>query len=391
MYKEFTLIAFVLLVFNAACFAQNNFKEGYIIDAKGDTIRGQVDDRGDYRNSQLATFKASSDAQESKFLPTDIGSYKVGPKTYYATSIDDNGQPLPVFLELINDGSLRLFYWNDKADKVHFFVQKNDNTYELTNEQREVQQEGKTYRMFSRAYISLLNILTEDCGLSASGNLAFSLKAISNYVAKYNACKGDKAYVSDKPSHKALIKKSVYAGTNLSQVKTTGDARFKETNTKAGLSAGFGLHVNFPGINDKLYFDLLADYNQKGAEAEKEQINFNLHYINLAPGASYVYPKGKFRPVLGAGFVVGYLLNPASAYIRYKDGQETRLFYNPPSVDNEVKYEFGYEVRGGIKYELAPNKFLLLKVKYSATLIPFNFITNSYRNKMLSFQTGIEF
>lgn len=177
-------------------------------------------------------------------------------------------------------------------------------------------------------------------------------------------------------------------GMNSSQVETTGDAYFRKTGTRAGL----GLHMNFPNVNDKLHLDIVAEYNQKGAEAEKEQINFNLHYLNLAPGVSYVYPKGKLKPVIGAGFVGGYLLNKESAYIKKSsNGQESRIFYRPPHTDNEVTYEVGYEVKAGLKYELAAETLLIFRAKYAKTLIPFNFISNSYWNKVISFQVGLEF
>lgn len=90
--------------------------------------------------------------------------------------------------------------------------------------------------------------------------------------------------------------------------------------------------------------------------------------------------------------MAGYLLNKESAYIKKSsDGQESRIFYRPPHTDNEATFEVGYEARAGLKYELTTEMLLLLKVRYSKTLIPFGFISNAYMNEVISLQLGLEF
>ncbi len=390
MLRHFTFVAFLFLITSTASFAQSDFKAGYVVLLQGDTVSGFLDDRGDVRNAQRATFRASADAEKKSYLPTDITSYQVGSRIYRAAQVIDQGQPQAVFLELINDGNLRLLYWKDSKDKDHLYVQKAEaEPQELTNEKKKVKQNGKAYIFYARAYVNTLNALTADCGGPATESLRYNLKAIASYVGAYNTCKGGEAYSSAKPAVKASITKSVYAGLNHSEVVTAGNAKFSETNSRTGLNAGIGFHVNFP--NRKFHFDLLAEYNRKGAEAEKERINFDLHYLNVSPGIGYVYPKGRLKPMLGAGFVAGYLLNSkASAYTRTSYEKQIRLF-DSMTDNSEVAYEVGYEGRAGVKYALANDLQLLLKIRFARTLVPFSFRSSTYHNHVFSLQAGMEF
>ncbi|WP_187264085.1 outer membrane beta-barrel protein [Pontibacter beigongshangensis] len=389
MFKNFTVIAILLLITSGAGFAQSNFTKGYVVLAHGDTISGLVDDRGEFRNSQQITFKATGTSEEKQYQPADLISYQVGGHIYRSTQITHQGQPQTVFLELINDGHLRLFYWKDSKDKQYLYVQQDSALLELTNEKKTIKQNGKKYAFYAKGYVNTLNTVAGDCGEAATEDLKFNLKAIAAYVAAYNTCKGGVAYTSEKPSIRARITKSIYAGINQSSVATVGSARFSETNTRTGLNAGVGLHIGFP--NNKFFFDLLAEYNRKGAEAVAERINFDLHYLNISPGISYVYPKGKLRPMVGIGFTAGYLVSSKeSAYTRMRYEKQVRLFDNTVEND-EVPYEVGFEAKAGVKYALVNNLNLVLKARFSKTLIPFNFGSSIYYNHVASLQAGLEF
>jgi opacity protein-like surface antigen len=383
---------FVLtLLISTASLAQSNFKSGYIINPKGDTIQGLIDDRGDLRNAQRITFQKSANSEKAVLLPTDIEGYSVASKIYVANSVKFEEQATTVFLELINAGTLKLFRWQDPNDKTRFFVQKNTELYELTNDEVRTQEGGKTYSYRTKAYLGLLTSLTSDCGTMPTANFAFNLKAISGYVTKYNTCKGDAVYESSKTQNKTRLSKSVYGGINQTWVATSGTTRFNETTTETGITAGAGLHYSLS--SGKLFLDLLAEYNKKGAVAEKERITFDLHYINISPGISYVYPKGKLKPMLGAGFVAGYLLNKESAYTRMSYDRQIRLFHSSTtgSSDAEAVTEIGYQLRGGVKYALNDKLGLLLLMRYSKSMINFNFSSGIYSNELASVQVGIEF
>ncbi len=55
--------------------AQSNYKKGYVITNKNDTIRGFIDFRTDKMNSSLCKFKRSENDYEQKFHPGEINVY----------------------------------------------------------------------------------------------------------------------------------------------------------------------------------------------------------------------------------------------------------------------------------------------------------------------------
>lgn len=394
MHSKFTLFTIILSLGYSLSFAQSNYKSGYIIEASGDTIRGLLDDRSDLRNSHKVNFKASEKGTATEYLPTDLIGYKTGPKFYHSTQVTINEQPVQVFLELIVDGSLKLYFLKDAEDKMRYYVEKENKLHELTNDRVELNRDGRNFAYYNNAYIGILNTLTSDCSIKENTKLGFNLREISQQVSKYNECKGGISFSSEKPEKKILVTKSVTTGMNLSRVVTTGpDALFKGTSAKLNPSAGIGLHLNFPNINNNIFIDLVVEYNEKGgvAKSTKGDYEFDLQFINFNPGISYVYPKGKLRPTLSLGLISGYILNRESAFIRHKNDKIVRIFNTSPYTENEAKREIGYEAKAGLKYMLKNDNSIIMKVRYSESLIDFNFMTHSYYNEVISFQIGYEF
>ena len=62
--------------------AQTDFKSGYIIDLKGDTIFGQIDYRGDVLMSKVCKFKDDQD-KITEFAPNEIAAFRFTDSKYY--------------------------------------------------------------------------------------------------------------------------------------------------------------------------------------------------------------------------------------------------------------------------------------------------------------------
>lgn len=70
---KLTLSVGILLTFwSFAAFAQKNFKPGYMINTKGDTLRGFIDQKEWNLTPKTVLFKTSLSAEASVFSPTDI-------------------------------------------------------------------------------------------------------------------------------------------------------------------------------------------------------------------------------------------------------------------------------------------------------------------------------
>lgn len=395
MTRHIVCFLFLCLAVPFCSIAQNNFIDGYIVTIDGDTIYGFINDRGTIRNSKLIEFKDHMNSTPNKYLPKDITAFKIADKKYHSATLNYNDAAFDVFSELINDGKLKLFSWRDTQDKTHYYVKKDGKVYNLENDKTKVTRDSNLDNHSSKAYIDVLSSLTADCPVKISSKLPFTLNSISKVVNKYNECNGSNTFNPATAGDGTIVIKSVYVGVNKSDVLTTGpNAKFSNATPRFGPSIGVGLNVNFFEFNENLFVDLAAEYNQKGAIAEKEKIDFNLHYLNTSFGLSYLYPKGKIRPFVGSGFIVGFLLNSETAYTIEENGKRSKLFgYSPtmPVNGNTVKYEVGFELKAGVKFQVLADKTALIKVRYSRSVMPFDFASQGYYNEVMSLQLGYEF
>ena len=391
---------FLLFIFlGNFVFGQTNFKEGYIVGNNQDTIYGLLDDRSQAKNSKLIRFKPSPDDEIARYSPDELEGYKIGKQIYLSRNLLDRSVSFEdlssnAFVQLINDGAVKFYTWKDKSLDELFFIEKYGKVYLLKNEMKRVNLRDRVYMKESNEYKMDLRKLTSDCPRELSAeNVGFTKKSISNYITEYNNCMSTDNYTSPVVNKKMQLKKTILIGGGISNVNVSGSlAEFSESDSKIVPAVGLGLHADLPMVHKSILFDLFIEYQQKGAEATDNTVSFDLHYINLTPGISYNYPKGRVKPFLGGGFVIGKLLNVTSAYTKLNDaGQSVRIFNRPNFRNNEVGYELGFQLRGGLAYVLGNGNSLLLNVKYSYTEIPFNLPYESYQNTNWILQLGYRF
>lgn len=120
-----------LLLLFAACYAtaQVNLREGYVITLQGDTLKGSVDYRSDYRNSKQCIFIANGSDKYTTFLPGEIHSYRfVDNGRYYISKtvqIGNEGERT-VFLEYLVRGEMSLYFLSSTTSADMFFFENKD-------------------------------------------------------------------------------------------------------------------------------------------------------------------------------------------------------------------------------------------------------------------------
>ncbi len=134
---KFYLFLFLFPLFSSA---QSNYKPGYVVTAKGDTVHGFIDYQGWDSNPTSINFKtAVSDRNEQKFTLNDIGFFSVDGLAAYqkmAVSIsmdetnithlgagrDTSSRNAVVFLQLLQKGkNLSLYSYRDDI-KIRFYL-----------------------------------------------------------------------------------------------------------------------------------------------------------------------------------------------------------------------------------------------------------------------------
>jgi hypothetical protein len=113
------LILLGLLLATEILSAQTDFRPGYIIEATGDTIYGQIDYRGDLLMSRLCRFKGDDNIIK-RYSPNDIIAFRFFDSKYYVTrEINSN----KVFMEYLIKGIVNIYYTRDE-NGAHYFIDK---------------------------------------------------------------------------------------------------------------------------------------------------------------------------------------------------------------------------------------------------------------------------
>lgn len=140
---------FSILLFPFFSAAQNNYKPGYMVTLKGDTLRGIINCKTGYRNPVQFTFKDSLNSSRVRtFTAGTARAFAITGDEIYKSFVVDISQdkldvgsastPLrpvkdTVFLNLIDSGRyVTLYRYADKIKERFFVNEKNTNPVELT-------------------------------------------------------------------------------------------------------------------------------------------------------------------------------------------------------------------------------------------------------------------
>ena len=132
------LLSAVLLP--ALSYAQSNYKPGYVVDLKNDTLKGFIDYREWNSDPDIIDFKtALTDKTSKKFRPTDISYFNItgldayqqysGPismdvteKDHLGYSRDTTYQTATVFFRLLQKGNNLALYSYTDGLKARYFI-----------------------------------------------------------------------------------------------------------------------------------------------------------------------------------------------------------------------------------------------------------------------------
>jgi hypothetical protein len=76
MKKNKIYLTLLLSLSSLSGFSQTDFRPGYYISLKNDTVYGLIDYRGEIRDSKVCTFRKDENSEPVKFEPKDIKAYR---------------------------------------------------------------------------------------------------------------------------------------------------------------------------------------------------------------------------------------------------------------------------------------------------------------------------
>ncbi len=316
--------------------AQQDFRPGYIITNSNDTIHGYLDYRGDIKNSKKCIFKKDLQDPPRTYLPIDIRAYRFQEGKFYVSKKVPGKKGAPekaLFLEYLVNGIIDLYYYRDfNAD--HYFIEKDGRLIELMNSDKVIVKDGTQYIQESKEYIGILKATLMDCPslFPEIDKADFSTRSFIKIAEDYHnqVCEGEKCMVYKKQIPGIRFRAGLFAGYQLSflRFREGGTAFFSLMHFTAAQSfvPGISVNISLPRLNDKLSFSLGVSYQRSSYYADYEapqewlttnyyETNLDASTLNISGLFSYMFPQGKFRPVLSLGIAMNILLHQSGEII----------------------------------------------------------------------------
>lgn len=187
----FLLLATFLLP--SVCFSQYNFKSGYVITLKGDTLKGFIDEHEWDNNPRYISFKTRGLDKSQKLTVADIDQFTVDNAITYKRyvcrislgTIDENHLANKdttvkidtVFLEVLQSGkNISLFSYSDDIKSRYFTMEKGD-----------VTPQELIYMVYLRANVQATNAVrtqTDNIFIQQLGSLALKYGRLTDQMQK---------------------------------------------------------------------------------------------------------------------------------------------------------------------------------------------------------------
>ncbi len=185
-------IALALLIANAAAAQKPKFLPGYLVTIEGDTVRGFIRKLKLTGNYDSCVFVAQLNANPVTYHPSKLNAYKIdGSNKMVARTIQLKEKPVQVYLEVLADGKITLFRYDNYGESFYFVEKAGPDFQQLTNETIRMER-GETfvYRKDNKFKVALTKLFA-DCSstdLSQLDRALFQEKSLTRLVEKYNQC-----------------------------------------------------------------------------------------------------------------------------------------------------------------------------------------------------------
>jgi hypothetical protein len=371
--RIFLCLVFLYLT-SLVSFSQKNIKEGFIIRSGYDTVYGYIDYRGDIFNSTKCVFYAKPDSEPVTYLPGDIFAYRfTGDRYYISRHVKTDHEEKTVFLEYLVNGITSLYFLEDSYGE-HFFIEKGNDLYELTNNVSIIQSGDDQYYKESNLYKGLLRVIYSDNQeiIPSINNARFDRSSMVSLSEKYhNLVCTDRECIIYEKSKKEV---SLSFGPVIRIEKRYSTYReflapFKFSNSEIFM---FGMAANLKllSINEKMNIGIKAMVSKEVTDAyystssvswtEKNYLNYENIGFNTNFDLKYIYPRGKIRPAFGFGPEIGLFLRQKSSYLQQNYNSSGILVTEVKKKDFlHYNFELTVSVNAGFIIDLKKNTIFL--------------------------------
>ncbi len=329
------LAAFILLPLFSS--AQSNFKPGYIVTLKGDTLKGFINQKEWIYNPEDVTFKSDNNSTTQLFTPSSITAFGVTGSEYYKSyngkiSIDkSNDNELGAVLKMIDTTTvvkstflmilysgknLSLLRYKDQIKTRYFIAEKNNNIQELAYHVYIDDSNGSNKIAYYTKYkqqLQLLRTAYQPGSISLINdiqNTNYEQQSLIKIISKLDGGTNTLNLNSGSKSHVRFFA-GVGAGLITTEVKNFININSSSSHTSPMINIGFDLAFNknqgkFLFRTELTYTNTTVNtnvlVNATAVYASRQVLSFNHHLINLTPHLIYnICNDANFKFYLGAG------------------------------------------------------------------------------------------
>lgn len=420
-------LTFYLIFLPYILCSQTNFKKGYIITDKGDTVKGFINFKSWNTNPETISFKQSLSGEKREMGINDIDYFNIEGFTSYrrfntsisldqvnieklGDSIDTSKKDQTVFLKVEQEGDIVTLYSYSDFIKTRFYIlEKNEQQpvelfYKLfysdgnkittvkgyTNQLAQI---AETYQKSNTKLSEIIRTSKYDLDdlkricTSINNSILLSSKKEAETGKRY---KSKRFFLS--------------IGDNMTSISYTGNGMLKSgTRTKSNHSPEFSFGMDIydnPLIRRLMYrIEIIAGYRRsemKDKQSYSSHINefthsFNMLKISMSPQVIYnLYNQAAFQWYIGIG-LCGNMSIISDNILKTK----TSLSSNGAEISNSEsedlvsfeKFWASFPAKTGISVSRKFDAFLLYTPKVSMT----NYINYSIVNKGLTIGLAYNF
>lgn len=355
--------------------AQATFRPGYVVPLAGDTLRGQVQELGELRNTLTCRFRSSPAAAPTDYAPTAVRAYGFTGSAHYEARplppADSNSTtPTLFFVEVLVSGPAQLYTCRDRGHTRYFVAVGPAGARLRELAERRVKTFANSFEAYETRslYRDTLAAALRACPAVqvVLPRLPFQRAALRRVITQYNEGVGGPAAVATQLAPRthgpvlSLLGGYQYGGLSF------GSGSLVTTFNHQGLVAGLALGLVLPHTRQTVSVRLEVLYSDE----QYKQSQFNQSYLNLPVQLRYTLMRSRaVRPFAEAGVMYSYLLH----------AQDT----NPVQTG-----QFGFVAGVGASFPLAGRRLgVLARVNRVASLTSFGMTgsTNTSISVLLTF------
>jgi hypothetical protein len=282
----------LLLLVGLPVLAQERFIPGKVF-VGADTLNGAISSQ---RTARFVRFKAP-DGSIREYAPGEAAGFQMGDNVYLSRKAEREAkgekQKEALFMQLLVQGRANLYYYRERDNSEHYWIEKDHQLRELRVVETTVQVDGKPYAQTRKEYQGILAYLLADCGKVKTGAVPYSRAGLAGAVFTYNTCfEGEKNAITYRRS-KIMVHPGVKAGLSRPS--------FGKLEGTAGPS--YGVFVNFQHNGARRVLSTQVEWVHNRYTASIGAERYSYRTADLAALLRFTYPKGVVRPAVSFGLI----------------------------------------------------------------------------------------